>query len=79
MWKKVTTANTDAYIPPFRGYIVGGSAARLGTALGETTAIESLRTVDLDGTEHWYDLGGRSIAAPARRGIYIVNGKKIIK
>jgi len=79
VWKKVTTANMEAYIPPFRGYIVGGSAARLGTALGETTAIESLRTVDLDGTEHWYDLGGRSIAAPARRGIYIVNGKKIIK
>lgn len=81
-WKKVasdTQANRQAYIPPFRAFIVGGSAARLGTALGETTAIESLRTVDLDGTEHWYDLGGRSIAAPARRGIYIVNGKKIIK
>ena len=81
-WKKVasdTQANRQAYIPPFRAFIVGGSAARLGTALGETTAIENLRTVDLDGTEHWYDLNGRSIAAPAQRGIYIVNGKKVIK
>lgn len=79
VWKKVTTANTDAYIPPFRAYIVGGSAARLGTVLGETTAIGSLRTVDLDGTENWYDLGGRRIAGLATKGVYIVNGKKILK
>jgi hypothetical protein len=81
-WKKVTSDTQQArqaYIPPFRAYIVGGSAARLGTVLGETTAIENLRTVDIDGTEHWYDLNGRSIAAPAQRGIYIVNGKKVIK
>ena len=79
VWKKVTTANTDAYIPPFRAYIVGGSAARLGTVLGETTAIGSLRTVDLDGTENWYDLGGRRIGNATTKGVYIVNGKKILK
>ena len=83
-WKKVTSDTQQArqaYIPPFRAYIVaaGGSEARLSTVIGETTAIGNLRTVDLDGTEHWYDLNGRSIAAPAQRGIYVVNGKKIIK
>ena len=79
-WKRVTSASTEAYIPPFRSFIVAaGTEARLSTVINETTAIERLRTVDLDGTEHWYDLNGRSIAAPAQRGIYVVNGKKIIK
>lgn len=79
VWKKVSSANTEAYIPPFRAYIVGGTAARLGTAFGETTAIESLRTVDLNGTVNYYDLSGRRISSPATKGVYIVNGKKILK
>lgn len=79
VWKKVTTANTDAYIPPFRAYIVGGSAARLGTVIDGTTGISVLRTVDLDGTENCYDLSGRRIAGPATKGVFIVNGKKILK
>jgi hypothetical protein len=80
VWQRVSSANKDAYIPPFRAYIVAtGGASRLSTVLGDATGISSLRTVGLDGTENWYDLGGRRIAAPATKGLYIVNGKKIIK
>lgn len=79
VWKKVTSANTEAYIPPFRAYIVGSTASRLGTVIDGTTGIGTLRTVDLDGTENYYDLSGRRVSGTAVKGIRIVNGKKIIK
>ena len=78
VWKKVTADNTDAYIPPFRAYIVGGTASRLGSVIDGTTGISVLRTVDLDGTENYFDLSGRRVAGSAK-GIVIVNGKKILK
>jgi hypothetical protein len=37
--------------------------------------IDSIRTIDGDGTERWYDLNGRRIDKPTRKGIYIRNGK----
>ena len=43
---------------------------------GEATAIEQIRTIDADGTERYYDLGGRELPGKPERGIYIHNGKK---
>ena len=42
----------------------------------DVTGVQNIRTVDQDGTEHWYDLNGRSISKPIRKGLYIVNGRK---
>ena len=81
-WGKVTSTNPQAYLPPFRAYIEGlsDSARELNSSFGgDSTGVTTLRTVDLDGTEHWYDLRGRRIAEPAKKGIFIYNGKKVIK
>lgn len=80
-WGKVTTANANAYVPAFRAYIVptgSGAPTLLNGNIGDgnTTGIRTIRTVDQDGTERWYDLNGRRIAQPANKGIYIVNGRK---
>ena len=42
----------------------------------EATGINSLRTIDRDGTERYFDLNGRRIEKPATKGIYIHNGRK---
>lgn len=81
VWGKVTTDNTNAYIPAFRAYIVpkaSDSPALLNGNIsdGNMTSIQNIRTVDQDGTEHWYDLNGRRIAKPTRKGLYIINGRK---
>ena len=81
-WGKVTAANAKAYLPPFRAYIEGPAdgARELGSSFGDdSTGVTTLRTVDRDGTEHWYDLQGRRIAEPAKKGIFIFNGKKVTK
>lgn len=81
-WGKITNANpTAVYIPPFRAFIIGPavSAAReLNSSFGDddATGIRHIQTIDADGTERWYDLNGRRIDKPTRKGIYIRNGKK---
>ena len=55
-----------------------GAKALLASDFGDgTTAIENIRTIGKDGSEQWFDLQGRRIDAP-RKGINIVNGKKVI-
>ena len=80
-WGKVTTANANAYVPAFRAYIVstGSGAPTLlsgNVGDGNMTGVQTIRTVDQDGTERWYDLNGRRIAKPANKGVYIINGRK---
>ena len=78
-WGKVTSEKPNAFIPPFRAYVEAPAAAApllIGT-IGNTTGIENIRTVDQDGTERWYDLSGRRIAAPTK-GVNILNGKKYV-
>lgn len=77
-WGVVPENNAAVYIPPFRAYIESNNGARLlsGT-IGDddATGIDTLRLTDADGTERWYDLNGRRIEKPTRKGIYIRNGK----
>ena len=79
-WGKVTSEKQNVYIPPFRAFVEAPATAapELGSSFdGNTTGIENIRTVDLNGTERWYDLNGRRIATPAK-GINILNGKKVV-
>ena len=72
-------SDTHAYIPPFRAYIeatVSGARVLNSSFYDEATGIYSLRTVDRDGTERYYDLNGRRIDDPKTTGIYIHNGRK---
>ena len=41
------------------------------------TAIEAIEGDE--GTDQWYDLNGRRISQPTRKGIYIRNGKKVVR
>lgn len=41
------------------------------------TAIEAIEGDE--GTDRWYDLNGRQISKPTRKGIYIRNGKKVVR
>ena len=83
-WGKVVAGNTKVYISPFRAYVTGpditpDAARTLDSAFeGSATAISSLRLIDADGTERWYDLNGRRIEKPTQKGVYIHNGKKVI-
>ena len=52
-----------------------GTRATIGMTLEDATGIDSLRTIDNDGTERVYDLSGRRVNGNAK-GIVIKNGKK---
>ena len=41
------------------------------------TAIEAIEGDE--GSDRWYDLNGRQISEPTRKGIYIRNGKKVVR
>jgi len=73
-----------AYMPANRAYLstANESAARLNTTFDETTEIT---TTDIsnytDPKDTWYALDGRRIAngqRPTIKGIYIVNGRKVV-
>lgn len=82
-WGKVkndTEEHRKAYVPPFRAFVTGpdvvvAEARTLVSSFGETVGIDRIRTTDSDGTERWYDLNGRRIEKPHRKGLYIRNGK----
>ena len=84
-WTEVPANNVNAYIAPFRAYMLqsGGSSVQ-GRGLtmmlsdGDATGIDTIRTVDTDGTERYFDLYGRELPGKPESGIYIHNGKKII-
>lgn len=83
---KVTSENTNAYIPPYRAYLTLSEtreAKPLALVLeGETTDIRTIQTTDRDGTVRYYDMQGRYIGTTLdgqSKGIYIGNGKKVIK
>jgi hypothetical protein len=85
VWGRVTTANFEAYIPPFRAYIVPANASArpvltggFSDDSGETTTINTMQLTDRDGTTRYFDLNGRRIANPATKGVYVVNGKKVL-
>lgn len=68
---------TDATVKPFRAYLKasGAGARALNLDLGETTGIETVKKADV--TTAVYSLSGQRVAAP-QKGLYIVNGKKVI-
>ena len=45
----------------------------------EEPEIETIKTIDRDGTENIFDLSGRKLERIPDTGIYILNGRKYIK
>lgn len=58
----------------------GNSGARQLTIVrGETTGVAGVKDVNAVSDENWYDLQGRKVQGkPARKGMYLQNGQKII-
>ena len=82
-WHPVTTAHSEVTLKPFRAFLLPSArnaAARISMSLvDDTTGIDSIETIDEDGTRRYYDLNGRELPGkPAQRGIYIMDGKKVV-
>jgi len=83
-WHKVPENQPKAYIGPFRAYFQattnsGARALNMVIDDGEVTTIDAvIRTIDADGTEHYYDMNGRQLNGKPQKGMYIHNGKKYI-
>ncbi len=81
-WRGFMRGGNLSKFKPFRGYIVGLSqsagAIRLFMTDDEITGIDSVESVTT--TDNcWYSLDGRMLTdKPAKSGIYIKNGKKVI-
>ena len=81
-WRGFMRGGNLSKFKPFRGYIVGlpqsASAIRLFMTDDEITGIDNVESVTT--TDNcWYSLDGRMLTdKPAKSGIYIKNGKKVI-
>lgn len=80
---KLYRANGKQTVKPFRAYFTpsntsGGHAAIIDVAFdGETTGITNVNGNVND--NRWYNLNGQRVGQPAQKGLYIVNGKKVVK
>ena len=71
-----------ASVTPFRAYFAGTSAAATATSLGigfggNTTGIAELKTLRKVKDNNFYNLNGQRVSQP-KKGLYIVNGKKVV-
>ncbi len=81
-WHKVPKGVEAAFIGSYRAYFQATSAGarELNMTIddGEITDIKQIRTIDADGTEHYYDLNGRLLPGKPKKGVYIWNGRKYV-
>ncbi|MBR2243281.1 MAG: leucine-rich repeat protein [Prevotella sp.] len=81
-WHKVPNGVEEAFIGSYRAYFQATSAGarELNMTIddGEITDIKQIRTIDADGTEHYYDLNGRLLPGKPKKGVYIWNGRKYV-
>ena len=72
-------ADKPASILPFRAFLlpsVRNARARISMTLEDMTSIDSIETIDEDGTRRYYDLNGRELQGKPDKGVYIYKGKK---
>ena len=83
-WHPVPAGTKAVNIPAFRTYLLQNGGASGVRAFdmkffdNDTVGIDTIKTVDADGTERLYDLNGRQIDAARQHGVYIQDGKKRI-
>jgi hypothetical protein len=83
-WHKVPQNQPKAYVGAFRCYFKAprtASARALMMNFGDDDQMTGIsqtvvRTIDNDGTQHYYDLNGRRLSDRPQKGIYIYKGKK---
>jgi len=80
-WHPVTTVQSQVALKPFRAFLLPSartSGARIGMTLvdDDATGIDTIETIDQDGTHRYYDLNGHELPGKPAQGVYIYNGKK---
>ncbi len=55
-----------------------GARSQILKIEGEATGIESLTPALSKGEGVIYDLSGRKIAKPVKKGVYVINGRKVV-
>ncbi len=76
-----TDAEKKAEILPYRAFLLPSARhapERIGMTLEDATDIDTIETIDADGTRRYYDLDGRLLPGKPEKGMYIYNGKTII-
>lgn len=81
--KGTLKAGANTMVAPFRVYATmeGSSYDQLLINSSHTTAIRTINTDEMhgDGNETWYTINGvRLNSRPTTKGVYIVNGKKVV-
>ena len=80
-WHPVSTSNDKACVLPFRAYLLPSAhhaKASIGMTLEDATGIDTIETIDNDGTHRYYDLNGRELPGKPAKGVYIYKGKKYV-
>ena len=54
---------------------VNGAAARVLSLMG--AGVTGIRNLNAEGLDRWYDLQGNRVDQPTKKGIYILNGRKV--
>lgn len=77
----LTDAEKQAYIPAYRAYLLPSvhyAKVSMNLIDDDTSDIDTIRTIDSDGTERYYDLNGRELNDKPQQGVYIYQGKKYV-
>jgi hypothetical protein len=82
LYNNAFTRAASGYIPANRGYLLLSrevESARIDIFNEETTGIRATRNEQTANDDVVYNLSGQRVTAPTKKGLYIINGKKVIK
>lgn len=73
-----TLEPTEEKVPAFTALVATTGVTCWGYQTEQTTGIESIKAATEYGKDYLFDLQGRRVATPQKKGIYIQNGKKFV-
>ena len=73
-----TLEPTDEKVPAFTALDAKTGITIWGYQTEQATGIESIKAATEYGKDYLFDLQGRRVATPQKKGIYILNGKKFV-
>ena len=80
-WHPISTDNDKACVLPFRAYLLPSAhnaKANIRMTFEDATGIDTIETIDIDGTHRYYDLNGHELPGKPAKGIYIYNSQKYV-
>ena len=69
--------DNDSKVPAGKAVLkVNVAAARVLAIMG--AGVTGIKSLNADGLDRWFDLQGNRIDQPVKKGVYILNGKKVV-